>query len=628
MPFGDTPRSTLTHIGAWKLGKTLGRGAYAHVRLATHTTGHRAACKILPALHHKPGLQVSWDQTVDAIEAHKEVVLLKALAGANVSGIVGLEGVIEQGGWTYVFLELHQYSASRITPPWHHNYLAPFFRHLLHSVHSLHTLNVSHEDLKRSNILVDKYCRPYLVDFGFSHFKPFGGLVKSAGGTLDYSSPEKTADVMYDPKANDVWSLGIILLKILGFPHPYSFSTQDETSTIVKQRIIDHSPCYCFPPGATKPSGVGELITGMLERDPKKRWKIPRILRHPYLRTNVPDPKPFSVPPKNLSFMHRIPFNIVEDICFLAHLNGEFALCETTRKIEIKLSGTDPCWEKQWAGMIGAWSKRAEMEWEPIPAAITPLRAKSDPTNNRRASNPAKSATANKPQALREIHLTPNRNMQTPSRDITTALHGQHNKENIPPKRARKSRMYGMKTRVESMDVDQPEAKVTSKALAGPLQSSGQEVNARPKRNKKTLIVREEEVDTRQSETQKTLVRKRTKKIQVFQTSQEAQIAGEDLYIRSGSITLPTEGASETLPVGDVQSTEPMSISPNASAPIETAVTKKGKARQQRPKGTAMVITPVAAICPGLPTVGSSSERGSQAWHAQIPPHRPIQRGP
>ena len=30
-----------------------------------------------------------------------------------------------------------------------------------------------------------------MVDFGFSHFNPNGDRMKSAGGTLDYSSPEK-----------------------------------------------------------------------------------------------------------------------------------------------------------------------------------------------------------------------------------------------------------------------------------------------------------------------------------------------------------------------------------------------------------------------------------------------------
>ena len=70
------------------------------MRLATHLNGHKAACKILPALHRPLGLPATWDETVDAVEAHKEVVLLKALWGAGLEGIVGLEGVIQEGGWT------------------------------------------------------------------------------------------------------------------------------------------------------------------------------------------------------------------------------------------------------------------------------------------------------------------------------------------------------------------------------------------------------------------------------------------------------------------------------------------------------------------------------------------------
>jgi len=57
--------------------------------------------------------------------------------------------------------------------------------------YSLHLFGVSHEDLKRSNFLLNGGTRPIVVDVGFSHFSPGGGLVKSAGGTIDYSSPEK-----------------------------------------------------------------------------------------------------------------------------------------------------------------------------------------------------------------------------------------------------------------------------------------------------------------------------------------------------------------------------------------------------------------------------------------------------
>lgn len=124
-----TPRTEMMRIGEWTLGPTLGRGAYgecfmplrkrftlisyvfrcnvreikliavAHVRLATHESGHIAACKILPALHGPTARKVSRDELMDAVEAHKELVFLKGLSGARVPGIVDLEGVISYQGW-------------------------------------------------------------------------------------------------------------------------------------------------------------------------------------------------------------------------------------------------------------------------------------------------------------------------------------------------------------------------------------------------------------------------------------------------------------------------------------------------------------------------------------------------
>lgn len=81
-----------------------------------------------------------------------------------------------------------------------------------------------------------------------------------------------------------------------------------------------------------------------------------------------PDPVPQRIPsfdlPRNLS----PPFaqSIVSDLCFLAFLNDDFRLCETPKKIEDRLESPYPCWEKRWAGMLSAWNKRAEMDWEDV----------------------------------------------------------------------------------------------------------------------------------------------------------------------------------------------------------------------------------------------------------------------
>ncbi len=83
----------------WSLGKLI-FVMTANVRLASHPTGHKAACKILPALYHTEGRKVTMDEMRDAVEAHKELVLLKALAGGGVEGVAELEGVMAEEGWT------------------------------------------------------------------------------------------------------------------------------------------------------------------------------------------------------------------------------------------------------------------------------------------------------------------------------------------------------------------------------------------------------------------------------------------------------------------------------------------------------------------------------------------------
>lgn len=90
-----------------------------------------------------------------------------------------------------MFLTLFSRSVSSSDRPWERHHLVPFYRQLLFTVKSLHALDISHEDIKRSNILIGKNNTPVLVDFGFGHFNPNRLYVKSAGGTLDYTSPEK-----------------------------------------------------------------------------------------------------------------------------------------------------------------------------------------------------------------------------------------------------------------------------------------------------------------------------------------------------------------------------------------------------------------------------------------------------
>lgn len=77
------------------LSPSLGTG---HVRQATHrATGRKVAVKILPALDFDQ--VITKDILLDAIEAQKEVILLKVMGAFGIKGVVGLDMVKQEGDW-------------------------------------------------------------------------------------------------------------------------------------------------------------------------------------------------------------------------------------------------------------------------------------------------------------------------------------------------------------------------------------------------------------------------------------------------------------------------------------------------------------------------------------------------
>jgi hypothetical protein len=69
-----------------------------------------------------------------------------------------------------------------------------------------------------------------------------------------------------------------------------------------------------------------------------------------------------------------LPDNIIMELCFLTYIEGSFALCETSKKVEERLYGADECWEKCWASMLYQWKRRTEMDWIDIPHKLsTPM---------------------------------------------------------------------------------------------------------------------------------------------------------------------------------------------------------------------------------------------------------------
>jgi polo-like kinase 1 len=147
---------------------------------------------------------------------------------------------------------------------------------ILRGLVDMHSKRFAHLDMKLATVLIDRFGRQKLADFGLSgHLAPEHAETRQRAGTLCYIAPEMliSHSAPYDPFKADIWAFGVTCY-VMAFGRPPWEALKDE---IMNTELS-------FPPETD--TTFAEAVRNMLTLDPEERptasqcLEIPFFVRH------------------------------------------------------------------------------------------------------------------------------------------------------------------------------------------------------------------------------------------------------------------------------------------------------------------------------------------------------------
>ncbi|KAG7120226.1 serine/threonine-protein kinase HSL1 like [Verticillium longisporum] len=283
-----------TQVGPWQLGKTLGKGSSARVRLCRHRlSGELAAVKIIPKktaylIQHGSlaALHQYDDSLPDRIDGEmrvpmsieREVAILKLVDHPNVMKVYD---IWENRSEIYLVLEYVDkgdlFDYINTNGRLNEEAAMYFFRQIMSAMQHCHAFNICHRDLKPENILLNAENQIKIADFGMAALhQSEGHRLETACGSPHYAAPELLKNKHYRGDRADVWSMGVILYAILAARLP--FDDPDIRVLLARTKKGIYEMPECLSPEAK------DLICRMLQVNPDIRISLKDMWRHPLIR--------------------------------------------------------------------------------------------------------------------------------------------------------------------------------------------------------------------------------------------------------------------------------------------------------------------------------------------------------
>ncbi|XP_051895952.1 serine/threonine-protein kinase SIK3 homolog isoform X2 [Pristis pectinata] len=276
LPQPSPHKTGSARIGYYEIERTIGKGNFAVVKLATHiVTKAKVAIKIVDKTQLEEENLKKIFREVQIMKMLRHPHIIRLYQVMETERMIYLVTEYASGGEIFDHLVAHGRMAEKEA--------RKKFKQIVAAVHFCHCRNIVHRDLKAENLLLDANLNIKIADFGFSNIFTPGQLLKTWCGSPPYAAPELFEGKEYDGPKVDIWSLGVVLYVLVCGALPFDGNTLQNLRARVlsgKFRIPFFMSTECE-----------HLIRHMLVLDPSKRLSVEQICKHKWMKIGDPDPE-------------------------------------------------------------------------------------------------------------------------------------------------------------------------------------------------------------------------------------------------------------------------------------------------------------------------------------------------
>lgn len=243
-------------LGGYLLEEELGRGSMGMVYRGKQVSlGREVAVKILPQ-----------SLTQDPSYVARFIREAQIMAGLNHPHIVQIYDAGQQNGVLYFVMEYVQGptigSLLHLDGTMPQHLATEYIAQVAEALDAAYKeRNVIHRDIKPENLMLDRWGRIKVMDFGLARAPGLQQITiaKTLVGSIYYASPEQIWGKPLDNRS-DIYALGVVLYEMVTGQRPYSGRTlQELTQTITAGRILP--PTVLNP--ELSPEVEGIILTAM-----------------------------------------------------------------------------------------------------------------------------------------------------------------------------------------------------------------------------------------------------------------------------------------------------------------------------------------------------------------------------